>query len=338
MKSITVDNKDAGQRLDKYLARRFPDCGKSLIYKFLRKKYIRLNGARAEGSSLIASGDVIELRLSDDTIDKLFGGVGEVSGGPISPISPGSAAGAPRQAQFPGLSEVCTIVYEDEDIIVADKRAGVLSQKARPEDTSLNEVLLSYCGGRTESGFMPSVCNRLDRNTTGLISFAKTYPAARELSRLLHDRACEKYYLAVVRGDMSSMRLSAWLRKDERDNRVTILDHEEPGAVHIETGYDPVRTIMHGGERLSLIRVRLYTGRTHQIRAHLSYLGHPIVGDPKYGDRKADRRLRAELGIDRQLLHAYELRMPKEGIAYLTRLSGMCFRAELPEDMKRLFG
>ena len=331
MDKIIISEKDAGQRLDKYLQKRFPGAGKNLIYKFLRKKNIRLNGARSEGRDILSAGDEIELRLSFDTISKLSY---SATGG----HAPGMAKTSGKADTFHDLDRYCSIVYEDEDIIMADKRAGVLSQKSKPGDISLNEILLWHCGGTRESGFTPSICNRLDFNTTGLISFAKNYAAGRALSDIFRDRRAEKYYLAVVIGSMEGeMEVDAYLSKDSSGNRVSLSLDPKEGASHIMTSYEVLGRTSACGMELSLLRVRLITGKTHQIRAHLAFLGYPIAGDPKYGDRKANTVLRERMGIGTQLLHSHELIMPDTGLGCLSRLAGKTFRAEPPKAISELF-
>ncbi len=332
MKSIDITEKDQLQRLDKYLLKRFPGCGRNQLYKMLRKKYIRLNGKRAEGADILRAGDRIELRLSDNMLSALLKGSEEKLADQKMPAPGGTAF------KLPALSEACSIIYEDKDLIIADKRAGILSQKAAPSDVSLNEVLLEYCGGADADGFCPSVCNRLDRNTTGLICFARTYAAARELSQAFRERSIHKYYLAAVKGCVrEASHERAWLTKDRSKNRVSVYDHELSGGEAIETIYEPLLSRQVLGFDLTLLRLRLVTGRTHQLRAHLSYLGHPIIGDPKYGEAGINRIFNEKMDIRSQLLHAAELEMPKSGLLRLSKLCGKHFYAPAPENFEKIF-
>lgn len=312
MKIYTVDQNGAGQRFDKYLFKLFKNAPTGILYKQLRCKNITLNGKKAKGSEILVSGDSVRVFMSDETIAKF-------SGENIS------AGGAKADS-----SALC-VVYEDDNIILADKPAGVLSQKAAPDDVSMNEYLISYLlarGMKKESfiAFTPAFCNRLDRNTSGLMLGGKTLAGLQGLSEIIKNRSLEKYYLAAVCGVINeSGRIEGWLRKDERANKVRVEEHEFAGSSKIVTEYEP---LAHNG-RFTLLKLRLVTGRTHQLRAHLASIGHPILGDPKYGDR----RLNSEYGIKRQLLHSYEVVFPDmEGA--LSYLSGKSFRTEIPWKQK----
>lgn len=237
------------------------------------------------------------------------------------------------------LRKYCEIVYEDKDVIFADKRENVLSQKAEPEDYSLNEALLDYCGGKPEaSSFVPSVCNRIDRNTTGLVCFAKSYKAARLLSEMLKNRSLEKYYFAAVSGVVGeAAHVEAWLIKDKKSNKVTVSDRPSAGAEHIETAFRPI----DGAEALgkhpyTLVKVELITGKSHQIRAQLAALGHPLLGDPKYGSRELNKHLAEAYGIRSQLLHACEMHFPEDTPSPLDPFAGKSVRTKTPEWVKML--
>ena len=183
------------------------------------------------------------------------------------------------------------------------------------------EYFLEYTGGG-EMGFRPGICNRLDRNTSGIVIGGKTLSGLQCMSELLRERKIEKYYLAVVHGVMEQKGVQqAWLKKDKKTNKVEILGQDTPGTSYIKTGYESLAA----DGTCTLVRIRLYTGKTHQIRSHLASLGHPILGDRKYGDGIEDSQ------IKRQLLHAYELKFPElEGD--FSDLSEKVFRAELPKD------
>ncbi len=313
MKEIRIGKNQCGQRLDKFLQKYLTEAPKSFLYKMLRKKNIKRNGRRAEGSEILREGDVLTLFLSDATLEKFSGGRGR--------------AGAVKSQRVEGdvvpRREAATldILYENEHIALINKPAGMLSQKASAGDVSLVEHFLEYTGGG-EMGFSPGICNRLDRNTSGIVIGGKTLSGLQCMSELLRERKIEKYYLAVVQGVMAKKGIrQAWLKKDKKTNKVEILEQDTPEASYIKTGYEPLAA----DGTCTLVRIRLYTGKTHQIRSHLASLGHPILGDRKYGGRIAGSH------IKRQLLHAYELRFPLlEGD--FSDLSERIFRAELPED------
>ena len=225
------------------------------------------------------------------------------------------------------------ILYEDEQTLFLNKPVGMLSQKAAPQDVSVVEHLIAYL---LESGqitteelrtFHPAVCNRLDRNTSGIIAAGKTLAALQQLSEMFRDRSMKKYYLALVKGTVKeNQRISGFLKKDTRTNQVQILKDEIPGASAIETEY----RVMKQANGVTLLEVHLITGKTHQIRAHLASIGHPIIGDYKYGNRTINEQFKKEYHLSSQLLHAWRLCVPScEG--ELNTLSGKEIQAPLPK-------
>lgn len=317
MREIVIEKNEAGQRLDKFLAKYMNEASKSFFYKMMRKKNITLNGKKCEGNEKLAEGDVVKLFLADDTIEKF------------------------SSVQVQEVKKVdLDILYEDDEIILVNKPAGMLSQKAKETDESLVEYLIDYLlgsGKLTESGlraFRPSVCNRLDRNTSGIVAAGKSLAGLQMLSGVFKDRSIHKYYQCLVSGEIRDVKtVDGWLLKDEKRNQVRILTDveakrfggrdgdEEPKR--IRTKYEPIAT----DGRFTLLRVTLLTGRSHQIRAHLASLGHPIVGDFKYGGvSKVNPSGRT---VKYQLLHSYRLEFPKlaEPFAYL---SMKVFEAPLP--------
>lgn len=313
MKEIRIGKNQCGQRLDKFLQKYLTEAPKSFLYKMLRKKNIKRNGKRAEGGEILSEGDVLTLFLSDETLEKFSG-----SKGSRGVVSSQREEGIEASRRTPAALD---ILYENEHIALINKPAGMLSQKAASGDVSLVEYFLEYTGGG-EMGFRPGICNRLDRNTSGIVIGGKTLSGLQCMSELLRERKIEKYYLAVVQGVMMHKGIrQAWLKKDKKTNKVEIMEQETPGATYIKTGYEPLAA----DGTCTLVRIRLYTGKTHQIRSHLASLGHPILGDRKYGGGAAGSH------IKRQLLHAYELKFPfLEGV--FSDLSEKVFRAELPED------
>ena len=257
----------------------------------LRKKNIVLNDKKAAGNEILKPGDSVKIYFSDETFEKLSG----------------ANKKDPLLKQLAALHSIIDVVYEDDDMIIINKPAGILSQKSENSDISINEMALSYMINKGElseetfRGYHPSVVNRLDRNTTGIVIFAKNLQAAQSLSQALKDRTAVKLYHAVVAGLIDSPQLiEGYLSKDEAVNTVTIYDKPHGDAAEIRTAYRPIRQI---GDNLTLLEIHLITGRTHQIRAHLASIGHPILGDYKYGDRKLNNVMK----VNSQLLHAYSI-------------------------------
>ena len=229
------------------------------------------------------------------------------------------------------------IVYEDENLLVLNKPSGWLSQSDASGLPSVNERCLQYLmvtGALSEAQlqtFKPGIANRLDRNTSGLILFGKTLPALQALATLLRDRTMEKYYLAIVCGDIDhAHRIDGYLAKDERTNRVEIRPQPFPDAVEIHTAYEPLKR----SAEYTVLKVHLITGKTHQIRAHLRAIGHPIIGDPKYGRKDANAYYRTHGGVQSQLLHAWELHFPEKLDGPLRKLAGQTITAEPPKDFR----
>ena len=322
MQNIVIGSNEAGQRMDKFLAKYLANARKGFIYRMLRKKNITRNGKKCEGSEILEAGDEIRLFLSDETIEKFS----------VEKNLPGPPSAG-------GTGDIPEIIYEDPDIILFNKPAGLLSQKSAPGDISLNEMLLSYL---TESGqlkkedlraFRPSVCNRLDRNTSGIVIAGKSLAGLQVMSELIRLRSVGKFYHTIVRGRMEKgRRLDGYLRKNPETNRVTVSARKTgPEDVHIVTEYRP----LSAGKTATLLEVRLITGKTHQIRAHLASEGFPVAGDYKYGSRSWNDLLKRELGVDCQLLHAARLELPDSVKAPLERLGGRVFTAAPPELFER---
>ncbi len=293
MRELSIGKNEAGQRFDKYLKKLLCQAPGSFLYKMLRKKNIVLNGRKASGAERLLEGDRVRLYLSEETYLKFS--LPEADGGKKSlpPIDL-------KQLPF-------TVLYENEDILLIDKPAGMLSQKAGPEDISANEYILSYlaASGAYQNGpneaFCPSVCNRLDRNTSGILIAGKTLKGLQETARRLKDREIEKYYRCIVAGNLTeACHIKGYLRKDGKENKVCVRKEPETKEDQwIETEYVPLRQLKDA----TLLEVRLITGRTHQIRAHLASIGHPVLGDTKYGARTQGKR-------HTLFLHAYRVCLP----------------------------
>lgn len=327
MKEIIIREADAGQRLDKLLSRYLREAPRGFLYKMLRKKNITLNQRKADGSEKIQTGDKIQIFLSDETYGKFAGQTEE------------------KKSAYPVTD--LDIIYEDEHILLINKPAGMLTQKAKPADVSLNEYMLGYLeqsghwNGSSAAGsgdavrvnyaFRPSVCNRLDRNTSGIVICGKTVAGLRQMSGLLRDRGMHKYYQCLVAGKWTEGRnIKGFLQKDPKTNKARILSDGQSGDP-VETEYCPLRVYSDS----TLLEVRLITGRTHQIRAHLASEGCPVIGDYKYGIRSVNEAYRKRYGLHSQLLHACRLELPVMEPPF-GALSGKVFEAELPPLMRKI--
>lgn len=330
MQEIIIGKNEAGQRFDKFLCKYFKEAGSSFIYKMLRKKNIELNSKKATGSEKLNVGDCVKLFMADDTIAKFRGNVTDKAT---------IVSNTSNVSKYIKLVKD-KIVYEDEDILILDKPAGVLSQKAEVKDISINEMIIDYLMDKgqitssTLQTFKPSVCNRLDRNTTGLISFGKTLSGVQALSKGFKDRTFDKYYLAVVWGHIEQAKcIYGYLTKDVHSNKVTISKKESKDSSPIYTHYEPVQTgyaDIDGKDRaITLLKIKLITGKTHQIRAHLASIGHSILGDDKYGIKGQNEVLKKQYKINYQLLHSYELHISAdENAEALSGIKGKIIQAK----------
>ncbi len=326
MQSVTIERNQAGQRLDKFLRKLMPAARTGFLYKMLRKKNITLNGKRAEGGEILTVGDNLSFFFSLETFAKMTGrGTGEAQ--------PSQEPGRDREAsRAPAVEYIrayhtlsgsgISVLYEDDDLLIANKPAGVLTQKASASDISLNEWLIGYL---LEKGsispeelytFKPSVCNRLDRNTSGIVLCGKSLAGSQYLSCCIREKRLRKIYRTVCVGEISKeLTLRGYLKKDPLKNKVQInLKTPSAGnALNAEASQNYIETIcrplaVSGG--YTLLEVNLITGKTHQIRAHLAGIGHPLIGDAKYGDPKVNRYFRERFNLQYQLLHAYRAELP----------------------------
>lgn len=289
MQEIIVSANEAGQRFDKLLAKYLNEAPKSFLYKMLRKKNIVLNGKKATGNEKLEVGDSIKLFLADETIEKF------------------------SKMQIQHTKKKLDVIYEDEHVLLINKPVGMLSQKAAANDESLVEHIISYMLDSkqlTEAelrSFKPSICNRLDRNTSGLVVAGKSLIGLQKMGELFKERSLKKFYRCLVFGQVREKQyIKGFLEKDEKTNKVTISKTPFGDALPIETEYEPIWT----NGKITLLEVHLITGRTHQIRAHLASMNHPILGDYKYGSKKINDKFKEMYGLESQLLHAYRLELP----------------------------
>ena len=308
MKEFTIGKNDAGQRLDRWLCKAVPLLPAPLAQKYIRLKRVKVNGKGSKRDVRLAAGDILQLYINDEFFDR------------------------PREdnAFLAVFKPQLNIVYEDENLLLCDKRPGLL---CHPDQHEYVATLITHIQAylyqkkewdpRAEHSFTPALCNRIDRNTGGIVIAAKNAEALRILNQKIKDRELEKYYLAAIHGRMSPPQgtLSGYLLKDAQKKEVTVYDRPVPGAKTAVTRY---RTLAEKGG-LSLVECELITGRTHQIRAQFAHAGHPLLGDGKYG-RQRDNRL-----YDRkyQALYSYKLvfRFTTDG-GLLSYLDGRSWQVE----------
>ena len=316
MKEFQIGPNDAGQRLDRFLAKAVPLLPASLAQRYIRIKRIRRNGGRVERDTRLEAGDVLQLYINDEFFDK------------------------PREdnAYLTVAVPKLNIVYEDEHILLVDKRPGLA---VHPHDgaeygRTLIDHIQSYLyqkkewRPREENAFTPALCNRIDRNTGGIVIAAKTAEALRVLNQKIKDREMDKRYLAIVEGTPKPREgsLKGYLFKDAKKNRVFVTDTPQTGAKSCQTNYK----VLSSNNGLSLVECELITGRTHQIRAQFAHAGHPLLGDGKYGklDKRFDR--------DYQALYSYKLTFDfTTDAGSLAYLNGRSFQVDKVDFVEEYF-
>ena len=314
MKSFTAGPNENGVRLSRFVEGVTKDMPRSMMYKAFRNKRIKVNGKRAEPDTRLNAGDLIELYINDE-----FFPVGK----------PTAKTAKPPRRQPP-----VTVVYEDENFAVLYKPAHLLCHSDRTGDANLVDAFAAYLEAKgeydphAEKRFAPALCNRLDRGTEGLVLAAKSYAALRDLNAIIRDDMMKKEYLTITVGAPPQGRFVAWLQHSEKNNKVRIHARESEGYKQIITEV----TVIRQAGPFALCRIGLITGRTHQIRAHLAYLGHPVLGDIKYGNRKMNERT----GTRTQALCAVRisfLDIPEENTLHY--LSGKVIKLKDPQIVKQ---
>lgn len=288
MKEIIIHKNENEQRLDRFLQKYLEKAPRSFIFKMIRKKNIKVNDKKANPETIIYEGDKVQLYLSDETIDKFI-----VEKKPI------------RSKLIPN------IVYEDNNILLINKEVGVLSHGAGgPFEENTVDSMINYLiekgdyVPRIEKTFTPSICNRLDRNTSGIIIGAKNYDSLKEINEAIKNTHIRKFYKTIVKGRVEKeMKAEAYLSKDEDRNIVEVSDMDAEDSKKIITNIKPLKY----SNGYTLLEIELITGRTHQIRGHLSSLGYPVIGDRKYGNKSVNNEFREEYGLDNQWLHGYKV-------------------------------
>lgn len=319
MREMIIQENDAGQRLDKFLSKAVPGLPKNLMYKFLRTKYIKLNGKKAEISTRLQPGDKLTFFIRDEFFLR------------------------DEKQNFMRARPDITVVYEDENILLVDKPSGLIVHEDDGEsiDTLINRVK-HYLADKgeydpaKEASFAPALCNRIDRNTQGIVIVAKNAQSLRLLNECIKNRELHKFYLCLLKGvpKPKEATLSHFMRKDERENKAVVYEKPIPGGKTMITKYRVLRSY----KKAALCEVELKTGRTHQIRAHMAYIGCPLVGDGKYSDNRTERAL----GFDSQALCSYKLIFDFGKPCTLSYLNGKVFTVkDVPfasEEMLRKVG
>lgn len=317
MKEFTIGKNDAGQRLDRFVGKTVPLLPESLLQKYIRIKRIKLNGKGSKRDVRLTTGDTIQMYINDEFFEKP------------------TEDNAYLKISTPKLD----VIYEDDNILLANKEAGVLCHSAGEWDYNTlisNIKAYLYQKGewkpREENSFAPSLCNRIDRNTAGIVIAAKTAEALRIMDEKIKLREMEKLYLAAVNGVLEPRdgTLSGYIFKDAKSNRVYVRSKQEKGAKTAVTKYRTLK-VKNG---LSLVECELITGRTHQIRAQLSAAGHPLVGDGKYGIAQKN----SGLSLPGQALCSYKLTFKfSTDAGTLNYLNGKSFTVPAPDFVKKLF-
>ncbi len=322
MIEIRITENEAGQRLDRFLRKYLKEYSLGDIYKLFRKNKVKLNGGKVKESQMLALGDAVQLYIGE--IDRP----------------------AEKVVVKPKKQVELELIYEDDNLMIVNKPAGVLTHPDKPDDTdTMIDRALAYLeqqGGYAHSRtFSPAPCNRLDRNTGGLVIIAKNYTSLKLINEAIRERKIKKLYLCIVKGKLDRRgELDGYLVKDRAANKAAISDRAEAESKPVRTKYETLgvsRQLEELKDVFSLLQVDLITGRSHQIRVHFAGLGHPIAGDVKYGEKRLNDYCRQRYGLGSQFLFAYKLEFQKmeEALEYLTGLRFECPLPQKPDRMMR---
>ncbi|TCO73821.1 RluA family pseudouridine synthase [Marinisporobacter balticus] len=317
MREICIGKNEENQRIDKFLRKYMSKASLSFVYKMIRKKNIKVNQKRVSSDYILKEGDNIQLYLSEDTI-----------------------LGFIEKKNIKEVKREFGIVYEDQNILLVEKPQGLLVHEDinESENTLVNQVIKylydkSEYNPEVEKTFVPASVNRLDRNTSGIVIIGKNNQSLQNLNEMIRKKNyVKKYYLTIVKGTLKDKKaLKGYLLKDQKSNKVEIIEKKHPDAKEIHTIYRPINTY---GD-YSLVEVELLTGRTHQIRAHLSSIGHPLIGDGKYGNLEMNRSFQNQFKLRYQFLHAYKIHFDK-CLGNLKYLEGKSFYSSLPKELEKI--
>ncbi|MEG0452686.1 MAG: RluA family pseudouridine synthase [Coprobacillus sp.] len=316
MKMLIIDENNENQRIDKYLKKLLCNASSQLIYKMLRKKDVKVNGIKVKENYILQLHDQVELFLYEDKFKEY------------------------TQAQtIFDLPIEFDVLYEDEHILVVGKPAGLLIHEDINEDmNTLSNQVLTYLYNKGEYvpdeslSFTPGPVHRLDRNTSGIVIFGKTLRALQDLNEMMKQRHCiEKTYMTICKGYMPSQELIGYMKKDGDQSLVKVVSKNTPGALTMHTIVENIQS----NDRYSLLKVKLITGRTHQIRVHLSSVQHPLIGDSKYGDFELNKYIKKKYHLNYQFLHAYQIEFIKP-IGSLKYLQDKVITCPLPKHLLKI--